>query len=305
MNSMELSNYLEKIRYGRKMTQEEFLHGIISMRQYQRYRSGEGEIPYHKLEKFAEKLGIPTRKLMAGFEEEKNKQARLINELYNAVANRDKDKISTLKREVVRDFIIEQDSRTLYDHALIVDNYLSFQLSPQDAKSMNAQLIDYPDIMKREYFTDIEVLVMSSLLNLSEGAEQRKLLDRLTLIFEAENIISDVHDNIYMLILHSLCRMHGKLKRFSQVIKLCDMAIERGMRKRLFYLFDYFFYYKALAYYRLEDIRNFEYYMFKLYNVLQMEGNAKKITKFTDWVEKDFGIVYHTFIMKYMKKEIM
>ncbi len=305
MNSMELSNYLEKIRYGRKMTQEEFLHGIISMRQYQRYRSGDGEIPYHKVEQFAAKLGIPTRKLMAGFEEEKNRQAKQINTFYNTVVNRDTHNVENQKKQIVKAFIIEEENRILYEHALIVHDYLSYQLSPQEAKAKNAELIDYPEILKREYFTDIEVLVLSSLLNLSEGKEQRKLLERMTFIFEEENIISDAHEHIYMLILQRLCRMHGRLKNFAQVIRLSDLGIVRGQERRSYYLLDYFFYYKAIAYYRLEDYRNFELHLFRLYNVLHMEENSRKIEKFTKMVEKDFDIVYHTFIMKYMKKEIM
>ncbi len=102
-----------------------------------------------------------------------------------------------------------------------------------------------------------------------------------------------------------LSKMHGMYKDFNQVIKLCDIAVERGKENKQYYLWEYFYYYKALAYFRLEDFRNFELNLFRCYNVLHMEGNNKKIEKFTSWIEKDFDIVFHTFIMKYMKKEIM
>ena len=306
MNSMELSNYLEQVRYGRKLTQEEFVDGIVSLRQYQRYRSGECEIPYENLQRFADKLGIPTKKLLNEFERKKNLQARMINDFYNAVVNKDTAAIKDLKNKIEKDIVIDQEKKVFYQHALIIhDNYFE-KISDSEAAKKNAQLINYPAVLKNKYFTDIEILILSSLLNFLPVTEQTPILDRLSELFEDEsNIMSGENDLIYTTILMRLSRSFGMQKNFPQVIRFCDLGIQRGKTYKQYYLWDYFYYYRALAYFKLEDYQNFEESLFKCYSVLQMEDNPKKTELFTGYIDKDFGINLHNFAIKYLKKEIL
>ncbi len=306
MNSMELSNYLEKIRYGRKLTQEDFVDGVVSLRQYQRYRSGECEIPYEKLQQFAEKLGIPSRKLLKEFEKKKSEQLRMINEFYNAVVNQDYTSAKEQEDELKNDIIIEEEMAVFFQHALVLFDYNQGRLSRTDAAHKNAELIDYPNVLKQEYFTDIEVLVLSSLLSFLDVPQQQPILERLSELFDRQtNIISSENDMIYIMILMRLSKSFGMQKNFPQVIRFCDLGIERGKAYKQYYLWEYFYYYKALAYFRLEDYVNYEDSLFRCYNVLHMEGNKKKIELFTGYIEKDFNINFHNFVLNYLKKQVV
>ncbi|MFP4286853.1 MAG: hypothetical protein ACLFRI_04065, partial [Candidatus Izemoplasmataceae bacterium] len=71
-----------------------------------------------------------------------------------------------------------------------------------------------------------------------------------------------------------------------------------------YYLLEYFYYYKALAYFRLEDFSKFEENLFKCYSVLHMEGNHKKIEKFTSWIEKDFRVNFDMFVLRHLQKKV-
>ncbi len=307
MNSMELSNYLEKIRYGRKLTQEDFVDGVVSLRQYQRYRSGECEIPYEKIEAFANKLGIPSRKLINQFEQAKNIQAKLLNQFYNAVANRDYENIQDLKNEIAKDVIIDEEKKTYFNHALILDDFIQKRISEDEAFEKTMNLIDYPEILKQDYFTDIEVLILSSLLNYLKLPRRNTLLQRLTDLFDNESsIMSGGYDDVmHALILMRLSKSHGIVKNFSEVIRFCDLGISKGMERKTYHLWEYFYYYKALAYFRLEDYVNYEDSLFRCYNVLHMEGNKKKIELFTGYIEKDFNINFHNFVLNYLKKHVV
>ncbi|MBN2696455.1 MAG: hypothetical protein JXR38_02820, partial [Bacilli bacterium] len=86
--------------------------------------------------------------------------------------------------------------------------------------------------------------------------------------------------------------------------EICDIGIQRCLTYRRFYLLEYFYYYKALACFRLEEYDNYEQALFRCYNVLHMEGNKKRIEKFTKLIESDFQIVYDMFILKYLQKQI-
>ncbi len=306
MNSMEISNYLEKIRYGRKITQEDFVDGVVSLRQYQRYRSGECEITYEKIEQFATKLGIPAKKLMSEFEREKSIQSGKIDEYYSAIVNRDFETARIIQVDLSKDRIYGEERQIYYEHANVLLDFYQGRKSKVEALRISAELINYPTILKRNFFTDIEILIMSFILNVIEGSEQTKLLKKLTHLFEnQDSILSGGNESIYSLILMRLSQIHGIHKNFPKVIELCNIGIHRSMIHRRFYLLEYFFYYQALAYFRLQEYTKYEDTLFRCYNVLHMEGNRKRIEKFTKLIESDFNIVYDTFIMKYLQKKIM
>ncbi len=303
MNSMELSNYLEKIRIGRKMTQEKLLDGIVSTRQYQRYRNGEGDIPYEKIELFAQRLGIPSRKLLNEFEKEKNLQLNLINEYYNAVVNRDNEKVRTLEQTINADIIIEEEKKIYFKHAKNIRELHEKQITETESFKRNADLINYPQILKRQFFTDIEILILSALIEHSKPDEQALLFSRLNELFDNEDsIMSADNPMVYTMILRRMIKTQGMRKNFPEVIKLCDIGLKRGVAIKQYYLFEYFYYYKALAYFELEDYAQYEESLFRCYAVLHMENNQQKIDKFTHAIEKDFDINFDMVILKYLQK---
>ena len=306
MNSMELSNYLEKIRYGRKLSQEDFVFGIVSIRQYQRYRRGESEIPYEKLDQFAEKLGIPTKKLMAQFETEKNRQLNKVNEYYNSVATRNFKIAQKLYDDIKFDIIIDKETKVYFHHARLFHQFYEGKISKEILVPKTQKLINYPEILKQEYFTDIEILIMSSMLDFLELPKQDLLLRRLGELFEqSDNILSSQNDMTNSLILMRLSNGYGMQGEFEKTIHFADLGIQRGIKFKQYYLFENFFYYKALAHFKLEQYLEYEETLFRCYNVLQMEGNKRKIDRFTELIEKDFKINFHMFVMKYLQKEIM
>ncbi len=303
---MEISNYLEKIRYGRKISQEEFVDGIVSLRQYQRYRSGECEITYEKIDQFANKLGIPSKKLMHEFEHDNNLQYKLINQYYNAVVNRDFVLADELRHDLEKDIFFGEERRMFFQHALIMHDYYIGKSSKIETLRLSSRLVDYPVILKRNYFTDIEICVLSFMLSIIETNEQTKLLKKLTALFDNQDtIMSGGADSVYSLIIMRLSQVHGIHKNFPKVIQLCSLGIQRNILYKQYYLMEYFYYYTALAHFKLEEYDLYEEALFKCYNVLHMEGNKKKIEKFTNLIEADFQIVYDTFIMKYLQKNIL
>lgn len=297
MNTMELCNYLEKIRYGRNVSQEEFVSGIVSIRQYQRYKIGVSDIPYDKISQFAEKLGLNSKKLLSEFEKEKTKQYVKINAFYNAVANNDYKNAIKLKQELDSDHIISFEGMQYYQHANIVFKYYSRELSLSEVINKVSELINYPKILKQQYYTDVEVLILSFLLNVFTGKQQDMLLNKLNSIFEdAENIMSGDSEYIYTLILMRIAKIFGIKRDYPKVLYYCQLGIERGLQHKQYYLWEYFYYYKALAHYALGQKELFDDALLKCYHVLQMEGNHSKVEKFTNLIEKDFSINYKRYV---------
>ena len=303
MYSMELTNFLEHIRLGRSITQEDFVDGICSIRQYQRYRNGDSAIPYERVEKFAEKLGIPSKKLLNQFEDAKNKQARKVSEFYNAVIRNETKKLDSIKKELAGDVIIDQEVRVHFKHAIIFEKYIKQKITKADAIRKTMRLINYPEVLKQDYFTDIEVLIMSSLIDFYDVPKFETLLERLGQLFETEaSIFSGGNEMVKSLILMRLAQGNGILEQHNNVIYFANKGLENGMQKKNYHLFEYFYYFKAISHFELEQYDSYEEALFNLYNVLQIEKNDDNITHFTQLVEKDFGINFNGFVLHYLNK---
>ena len=305
MNSMELSNYLEKIRYGRNLSQEEFVYGIVSIRQYQRYKSGVSVIPYEKIDQFAEKLGINSKRLLSEFEKEKSLQYNRINGFYNAVANGDIEAVKKYKTEIESDFIISEEGRKYYKHATIVHQFYSKRISKQEAIEQVSDLINYPDILNQRFFTDVEVLILSFLLSVFSGKQQDVLLMKLNSLFDSEDtIMTGDTDYIYILILMRIAKIFGIKKDYEKVIFYCNLGVKRGIEHKQYYLWEYFLYYKALAHYRLDQMEEYRNALVRCFYVLNMEQNDNKVHKFTKLIEKDFEISYQEFVIRTLEADL-
>jgi transcriptional regulator with XRE-family HTH domain len=303
---MEICNFLENLRYGRKLTQDEFVHGVVSLRQYQRYRSGESEITYDMLDKFAAKLGIPTKMLMYEFERSKSIQGAQINTYYNAVVNRDVNLAKEVRAKIEKDTIYDESRLMYFNHAVLLDNYYSGLLTKAQALQATTLAINFPTILKQEYFTDVEVLILSFLLSIYENEDQKKLLRKIAELFEnEERIVSGENNAACSLILMRMAKLYGIQRDFGRVIEFCEMGIKRGIELRQYYLLEYFYYYESLAHFKLESYDLYEEALFRCYNILHFEGNKKKIDKFTLLIEKDFHINFDAFIINYLKKRIL
>lgn len=285
------------------MTQEEFIDGVVSMRQYQRYRNGECEITYDKIEQFAEKLGIPIKKLLYEVEREMNKQYKDINSFYNAVVNRNKEQIRIYKELLAKERIIGDERIMLYEYTLIINDYYQNIITKIDCQAHSAELIKFPSILKQKFFTDVEVLVMSSLLDFLEGKEKKNLLEKISGLFNDDEKIMSGEDSgrITLLILMRITKHYGIEKNLPEVIRCCEIGIKKDINSRQFYLLEYFYYYKAIAHFELEEYGPYEEALFGCYSALHVENNKSKTIKFTNLIEEDFNIVLDDFVIKYIK----
>ena len=303
MQSMELTNFLEHIRLGRGISQENFVDGICSIRQYQRYRNGDSAIPYERVEMFAEKLGIPSKKLLNHFEHSKNEQFLLVNEYYNAAVDNDQKQLKQLKYRLNQDILIEEETLVFYKHAMIFEIYQKNTISKAEAIRQNMELINYPDILKQEFVTDIEVLILSSFVDFEDVPKFDVLLKRLDELFETTaNIFSGDNIMIILLILMRLARGHGIQGNHERVIGFCDKALEVGRNHQTYYLFVYFYYFKALAHFELEQYLEYEDALFHCFNAIQIEDDDETREHFTKLIEEDFGIDFRGFILHYLHK---
>lgn len=306
MNDILLCNYMEKLRYARKITQESFVDNVISLRQYKRYRNGESPLPLNILVGFSEKLGMSAISLLTEFEIEKQIESRRINRLYNSVANGSLDEACDLLRDIDEKHIIDNENRLYFKHSKLLLYYKIGRLSLNEFVESNLSLIDYPKILDKSFCTEIEILVISSLLDFNGKFSKEKIAKKMEefLISENSSIMAGANDYLIPLILVRLSKHSGSFGDFDAVVRWCTLGVERSQEVKSRFLLEYFYYYLSLVSYKRLMVSDFEFYLYQCFNVIYLDGGESKIKKFTELIENDFGIQYQSFMMKYINKKI-
>lgn len=302
MKSKELCTYLERLRSARSISQENFTDEIVSLRQYRRYLKGESDIPFQIIHQLSERLGIKTDNLLREFEVAKVLETDKINQLYNYAVNYAREDFLRLTKEMPLEHIIDASNKMLYQHSIIMNLYYSNMITKADASARNTELIDYPRILKQDIITSVELLILSSLLDFLEEKQHKKIIEKLKIYFDDTTVvISGANDRILPLIMSRLAKYSGIKGNFHDVIMYSKMGISHNLNSKSFYLLDYFYYYSALAHFKLGNNKQYESMLLLCYHVLAFEGNANKMDKFTTLIEKDFNIDFARFVKERLK----
>ncbi len=306
MKSNTLSIYIERLRIARHIPQETFVHGVVSIRQYRRYLKGESDVPFTVISQLTTKLGMKTDTILREFEVAKVEETSKMNALYNLAVNYDHQKFDEMAKTISIDHIIESSNILLYKHSIMLNKYYSRAITAVQIRDMSKELINYPAVLEQGVLNTIELLVLTFLIDVLPLTDRTKIIEKITdYLNDSKIIVSGGNEKVLTLILARLAKHSGILESYDQVIKFCDLAISRNITLLSFYIMDYLYYYKSLAYYKLGDQENFEISLTKCFNVLEFESNESKTKKFIDLINDDYHIDFKNYVLDlYNKKRI-
>jgi len=304
VKSFELTNYLERLRAARNISQEFFTTGITSLRQYRRYLSGESDIPFQVIDKFCDRLGIQTINLMRELETARIDESKDVDAFYNHVVYNNHEKVNELRDAYSNKQFIDSENKMLFEHANILYDFMTQKINADIAAQKNKNLIHFEKINKQSIFSLTEMLIMTSLLDLDPIlAEKQMIASRLKIILSDQSLVLGSSVNFaYPLVLFRLAKFSGSNKNYGDVINYCKMGIDHGLSMKNFYLLEYFYYYSALSYFRLGDLENYELMLMRCFVALHMDDNPKKIEKFTQMINRDFNISFADFVIEHYRK---
>jgi len=303
MKSNGLCIYIEQLRSARNISQLSFVEDVVSLRQYRRYLKGESDIPFNIVHQLTSKLGLKTDNILREFEVAKIEETKKINNLYNFAVNYAFDDFKKLNNEISVDHLIEQTNVLLYKHSLTLYDYFRRSITSTQVKDINQNLVDYPSVLEQGVLNTIELLILTFLIDVSNLEDQNKIITKLSkYINDSKIIISGGNDKVLTLILARLAKHSGILENYEQVIKFCNKGIDRNSLLMSYYLMDYFYYYKSLAYYKLGDHDNFKIAIIKIFNILEFEGNENKMKKFIKLINEDYDIDFKHYVLDLYKK---
>mgnify|MGYP000865091261 FL=1 len=288
MNTMKLANYMEQLRYGRNMTQDEFISGVISNRQYQRYRCGECEMPLKVITKLAKKLRINEMKLIAEFETESLNESKLVHQYFNSVLAKNFVKAEETYRKLANKKFLDAEKQMFFESAKILNSYYEGRLAKEDLVTKQYRLINYPNVLSNSLINDAETFILGLIMEFSE-TDRDKVLRKL---IDVDNLfvthITGKNDSAKLQIIFWICKTYGRKNDYQKVIEYCLKGLAFSTETFTCYIREYFYYYTAVAYYYLNDNVNFKIWISRTIHYvfcLDEEERArfyKKIQKFTD-----------------------
>lgn len=298
-----MCNYIENLRYDRDITQEELVFGVCDIRTYKRYRTGTHKIPLQVLLGFSNKLEINLVSMLSDFEKAKQQETEMLNNLYNSIADASSNTEELINRlEKVK--IIDQENQLYFDYSLLLYQFSQKRLSQHEFLTKLLSLIRYEKMMRKKKYTDVEVLILGSLLDY-EGKYNRK-----DIVIKLEGLIHNQENNfvcknakyVSPVILMRLSKYYGANGDYHLVKKYCQMGIEILTKTRSSYLVEYFYYYLALANYKTNNVKEFEQNLFQTFNSIYLHGNDSKQEKFLKLILSDFHLNYSQFMNEYLSK---
>lgn len=304
MKNNGLCIYLEQLRSARHISQFSFVDDIISLRQYRRYLKGESDIPFSVVAQLAGKLGIKTDTILREFEVARLEETQTMNNLYNLAVNYAHKEFFNLANSINPDNIIEGSNLLLYKHSITLNDYYRKAITVTQVREINKELINYPSVLDQGILSTSEMLILTFLIDVMQNEDQNRIIDKLSIYLNDKSLIlSGGNERVYTLILARLAKHSGILESYEQVIKFCDLGIKRNLKLFSYYLMEFFYYYKSLAYHALGDDENFKVSLKKCFNILEFEGNENKVKKFANLINSDYHIEFKNYVLDLYQKE--
>lgn len=289
MISKELSRYIESLRKRRNIDLDTFNKDIVSIRQYKRYLSGDSEMPYRAFILFAERLGFNPVKIQGDLELQKEEESKRIEEFYNQVIRKNYEKAEQAMNSVDSNNFLLPELEVYYKTTVVLLHYFRDNKPPSDCRDEIFDIIDYPNILKKDLYEQTELLVLSLLLMFAEGKDKSRILDKLNeqLMKEKITLGNEYYARLYVLL--RVTREYGIAGDNDKVIQLCLKALEASKRPHIHFNYDFLYYYLSLSYRNNKDMTQAIYYARKLYNYLLFVDEEKKMQKYNTKMIKDFG----------------
>lgn len=296
MDTEKLANYLELLRYDRNIKQEDFIDGITSPRQYQRYRSGLCQIPISVISGFSKKLHIPIIDLFNQFEKQINKDNEEVSNFINFVFTGRYEEALVLYKQL--------DSRILLDEYLVkfllmghfMLEYKTDKISKSNFVSKIKSLVNFDNLMTMKILNDFESYLLGILMEYDNN-NRKKILGKLYSVYmNYSDRYSKMGNYSELQLLFWICKNLGKEKEYEKVISLCDKAIEICTGNRNYYLLEYFYYYRYLSNMRVGTLVD-DSDLTKCICLLQLKSESQR-NKFYSIIVKDLDVDIREFIFK-------
>lgn len=288
MDVVKLLIFMDNLRYERKLTQETYLQDIISQRQYYRYLYGESNPPLEVIIKLSKKLNLAIDRLINQYKLDEENEGKEVQKYFNYVINKELDKAKAMFIELSNKKIMNNINKMFIDLAKTLFDFNIGTISKIELVERVKKIIDFERLMKNEVLNDIELYMLGLIMEYS-NRDRKNILEKILYLRKRGKILASgnrlYNTQVYFWITKNL----GRLNMLYKVIEISEKAIEYCNKEYSHYLLEYFYYYKMLAYHKLENRLLFENGLMELIKILYTL-KSEKVDKFRAIILQDTGL---------------
>lgn len=301
----EIVLFIEKLRSLRNITQEDFLHDIVSLRQYRRYISGDSTISYSILDKLSKKLGFEANFIITELETEKVNQTIQVNDLYNLVANKQFISVNELLTKIDKKHLLSENNRLLYQHSINLLELLKGNSSELITINKTKKLFDYNNLLKKRVLSTSELLGLISFFQYDSFKEKNIIAKTLSSFLDNNiTIVSGHNIRVVALTLAELSRYFSIIEDYNNMYYYANEGIKYSKKVRSSYILDALYYLSSAALDELGRYDERDDYIFKCLSYLLLEGNETKYAHYSNLFKEYFGVDSKSLIINKLDKLI-
>jgi len=290
--SQEFGLFIDSIRSSRNMSREDFVDGIISTRQFQRYLKGESSITNDKIFQLIDRLEMNILNVYKLFINRQNTEYNYISNLYNLIVLFNyKDAFAIINKTDVDSFSSKYN-KSFFIYCKITTLYNLKIISKDMAMNQYKNLINYPKCLEYSNINFIELITLISLssyqLNYKNDKNIAYFLYR---VLKQENLEADVEISRKLpSLIGTTCQTLGMLENNDKVIKLAQHGIDICLKSQVTNSLPNLFYYKSLSLLNMGEREKALIEVKKTFMLLEIQNNTEKIAIFDSLLKKHFNI---------------
>lgn len=303
LDTVGFMNYIERLRYSRGMSQEEFLFEIISPRQYQRYRNGVSSVPIECIEKMSNKLGVETRKLYMDYDQAKLNEKELVEDFYNSTVYQNLERIKELQKFFTSYVFLDHSNKEIFELAVIFNQYLLKNISKFVLLENVTSLINYPELLSFSVLRDIEIIGLLLIYQYSIESRTKIISTIKELNKNQELYLSGQSYFVLVMFLYYIALDYGKKEDYVKVEEYCLKGINLVKKKHSDYCLYLFYYQLASSHFCRNNDLKFKETLYKC--IVQVESMHKPELKKQVYnkVKTFFNIDANQFFLEHIKND--
>lgn len=295
--SREFGLFIDNIRSTRNMSREDFVEGILSTRQFQRYIKGDSSISIETILMLIDRLELDFFTTYNRFLNSSNREHTITKELFNYIISVEYKKAYDLIQEYKDYKFASLYYKKLFDTYVVMIDHKLLRISTNMAMKYMEKSINYPGCMEQNELNYIELI---TLLYMAQIVSSEVNINDITLkVFEILKYhkISDFGKNdARMASLYSaFSKLLGSQDKFAEVILLTKKGIELCKLHKTTNSLAHLYYYCALGYLGQENTEEALKCVKKAFFTLEIENQPLKYDAFIKIFESHFNMKFANF----------
>ena len=178
--------------------------------------------------------------------------------------------VGQLKKDILEKDILVKNNLLLFKYSLLIYKHKKTIINDFYYLDLLINLVDYPNILEKDIYSLVELMILSEILYFIDGINQEKIFKKIEESILTSGILPDVNsrNSHYFTLIYKIANYLGDKGKYLESIIFLEKGINESLRLQDFYLLEYFYFNLALGFFNLEIEQKWKDALIKCYLIL-------------------------------------